>query len=102
MNNFRINNINNMNNVDEFISNQGFMSERTKSPRRVIPNIAPNQYFEANEQYPNVNRINSNRDMSPNKIIAKNKPLLANNVVNNRRIPPVQNNFHGSYQAPFV
>ncbi len=43
MNNFRINNMSNMNNIDEFISNQGFMSERTKSPRRIMPNM--NQFF---------------------------------------------------------
>jgi len=26
--------------------------------------------------YGNVNKINSNRDMSPNKVFSKNKPLL--------------------------
>jgi hypothetical protein len=44
--------------------------------------------------YGNVNKLNSNRDMSPNKLINKNKPLLMNtsNVPTNR-IPMVNNNF---------
>ena len=37
--------INNMNNLDDLIMNQGYMSERTKSPRRVNQNMAPNPYF---------------------------------------------------------
>lgn len=102
MNNFRINNMGNMNNIDEFISNQGFMSERTKSPRRIMPNTVQNHFLEANDQYQNVNRINSNRDMSPNKMITKNRPLLANNVINNGRIPPIQNNFQNNYNGSLI
>ena len=30
----------------------------------------------------NVNKLNSGRDMTPNKIMAKNKPLVSNNNVN--------------------
>ena len=95
--------INNMNNLDDLIMNQGYMSERTKSPRRINPNFPQNPVYEPNDPYQNVNKLNSNRDMSPNKIIAKNKPLLANNLPSNSRIPPiVNNNFNFNHQVPFV
>jgi len=31
----------------------------------------------------NMNKMNSGRDMSPNKIVAKSKPLVSNNNINN-------------------
>jgi hypothetical protein len=40
--------------------------------------------------------------MSPNKMIAKSKPLLGNNLPNNGRIPPIQSHFHNHHQASFA
>ncbi len=102
-------NMNNLNNLDDLIINQGYMSQRTKSPNRVNPNMLPNQFYN-NEQYHNINhntnKLNSNRDMSPNKMIAKNKPLLGNNnpITTNRLQPTNINNFENNYQiqAPFI
>lgn len=66
-----------LNNLDDLIINQGYMSERTKSPRK----MTPHQFYENNVNEMQINKINSGRDMSPNnKIVAKNKPLLNNNA----------------------
>ena len=95
--------INNMNNLDDLIMNQGYMSERTKSPRRPNPNVGQNRFFQANDPYQKINKLNSNRDMSPNKMVAKNKPLLSNNMTINSRVPPIaNNNFNVNHQAPFI
>ncbi len=53
--------------------------------------------------YPNMNKLNSNRDMSPNKMVAKNKPLLAGNNGRAKHQQPI-NYGNGNYksQMPFA
>ena len=76
-----------LNNLDDLIINQGYMSQRTKSPRR----MNQQQFFQNEMMYnngvkpTNINKINSGRDMSPNKIVAKNKPLVSNNNINQQQ-----------------
>jgi hypothetical protein len=40
--------------------------------------------------------------MSPNKMLTKNRPLVANNPINNGRIPPIQTNFQNNYHGSFI
>lgn len=56
------------NNLDELIQNQGYMSERTKSPQRIQP---PQPYENKYELYPAASSSNNQQQQYQNQITNK-------------------------------